>query len=220
MGRSERREALRWGCATGPHGGDDGCRNLLPAAVPLQFSFALKSRRKAAAKVCVVTRAPLESRGSRGRRATPIVVAAPDTWGLAQVTTLRAKVHSCSVLAMNNPESTRWVVPDREWRRGVLDPIVLYTISQGATYGYELIRAIRVASGGEFDLNEGTVYPILYRLERAELISSTWGESGPGARRKYYAVTASGEQALETAQVEWQRFVEAVHKTLGAPTRG
>ncbi|MBA2290890.1 MAG: helix-turn-helix transcriptional regulator [Gemmatimonadales bacterium] len=117
---------------------------------------------------------------------------------------------------MSHTNSIRWVVPDREWRRGVLDPIVLYALSHGVTYGYELIRAIRVASGGEFDLNEGTVYPVLYRLERAELVRSEWGESGAGARRKHYVVTAAGNHALETALKEWQRFVQAVNKTLGA----
>lgn len=82
-------------------------------------------------------------------------------------------------------------------------PLVLTLLSGAESYGYDLIRRVRELSGGRLEWTEGTLYPVLHRLEREGLIVSTWRESEVGRRRKYYGLTAAGREALVSEKRDW-----------------
>jgi PadR family transcriptional regulator, regulatory protein PadR len=93
--------------------------------------------------------------------------------------------------------------------KGHLDFLLLAAIGREPLHGYAIVEAIRDASGGEFDLAEGTVYPALYRLEGAGLLASTWKRVG-GRRRRIYRLTRRGRARLERERKEWKAFAGAV----------
>ena len=98
--------------------------------------------------------------------------------------------------------------------RGHLDLVLLAALrSTGPVHGYGLIAALEEESGGVFDLPEGTVYPALHRLERDGLVASTWS-TGPGRRRRVYALTAAGQVALKEKVTSWQRLTTGVAAVL------
>lgn len=104
---------------------------------------------------------------------------------------------------------------ERQLKRGVLEIVVLKVISQGQTYGYELISKLERESGGLFKLKEGTLYPILYRLEDDALIKSEWSApSGRSISKKYYAITAEGKEALQELIGLWGQFSGCVNQIL------
>jgi DNA-binding PadR family transcriptional regulator len=97
--------------------------------------------------------------------------------------------------------------------KGHLDLILLATLCSGAAHGYAVIEELNRRSGGTFELPEGTVYPALHRLERNGLLESRWSEES-GRRRRVYAVTADGREALKRHREEWRRFSEGVNAVL------
>lgn len=105
---------------------------------------------------------------------------------------------------------------EKELRKGVLGIILLKTVSKKKLYGYEIMKKISEESNGYFDLKEGTLYPVLYRLEDEKLIAGSWGEdtSKRGARRKYYTITEAGKSKLDTYQNTWKEFSEKVDNIL------
>jgi PadR family transcriptional regulator, regulatory protein PadR len=102
--------------------------------------------------------------------------------------------------------------------KGHLDLLVLGVLADGPKHGYAVIEELRVRSGDAFDIPEGTLYPVLHRLERANLLASEWVEVA-GRRRRLYRLTDQGRAALVTEQAEWQKFASAVAGVLagGAP---
>ncbi|MGI9176007.1 MAG: PadR family transcriptional regulator [Rhodothermales bacterium] len=88
-------------------------------------------------------------------------------------------------------------------------PIMLSVLSEGESYGYAIIQRIHDLSGGAIAWADGTLYPVLHRMEDEGLIASTWRTSEAGRRRKYYRITTRGRQALETEKQQWLR-VDAV----------
>ena len=82
-------------------------------------------------------------------------------------------------------------------------PLVLTLLGGVESYGYDLIRRVRELSGGRLEWTEGTLYPVLHRLEREGLIESDWRESETGRRRKYYALTVEGRAALAVEKRDW-----------------
>ena len=101
--------------------------------------------------------------------------------------------------------------------KGHLDLLVLAVLADGPRHGYAVIELLRERSGEEFDLPEGTVYPALHRLERADLLASDWDDSS-GRRRRTYRLTESGRSALREQQRAWETFAGAVTSVLrGAP---
>ena len=82
-------------------------------------------------------------------------------------------------------------------------PIVLSILAQGESYGYAILQRVRAVSGGELEWTEGMLYPVLHRLERSKLITSSWGASEEGRRRKYYRIAPSGRAMLEAERREW-----------------
>jgi PadR family transcriptional regulator PadR len=97
-----------------------------------------------------------------------------------------------------------------EMLKGHLDMIVLATLSAGPAHGYAVIEEMKRRSGDAFDLPEGTVYPVLHRLEEAGLLSSRWVTARPGRRRRVYSLTARGRRALAERRAVWERFSDAV----------
>ena len=102
-----------------------------------------------------------------------------------------------------------------DFLRAALEPIVLDAITGGATYGYQIARAIQATSDGELLAQEGTLYPALHRLEKRGYLRATWKKSPQGRRRKHYALTADGRRHLETLREQWQRFSKTVNRMLG-----
>ena len=99
--------------------------------------------------------------------------------------------------------------------KGHLDALLLATLAAGPRHGYAIKEALRVGSGGRFDLPTGTVYPALHRLERAGLIRGSWSTVN-GRRRRNYELTPSGRRALNQERSTWQEFATAVTALLGS----
>jgi DNA-binding PadR family transcriptional regulator len=97
--------------------------------------------------------------------------------------------------------------------KGFLDPVVLGVLATGPLHGYAVIEELKARSGGELDLAEGTVYPVLHRLERRGLLRSAWSQA-EGRRRRVYRLTASGRRELETRTREWRTFARVVDGVL------
>jgi PadR family transcriptional regulator, regulatory protein PadR len=97
-----------------------------------------------------------------------------------------------------------------EMLKGHLDMIVLAALSAGPAHGYAVIEEIKRRSAGAFDLPEGTVYPVLHRLEQAGLLASRWVTAESGRRRRVYAMTRRGGRALTAQRAVWERFSDAI----------
>jgi PadR family transcriptional regulator, regulatory protein PadR len=106
------------------------------------------------------------------------------------------------------------VLPMRsEALKGHLDALLLSVLEAEPRHGYAVIEAVRIGSGGTFDLHTGTIYPALHRLERAGFIRSHWQVIG-GRRRREYELTASGRSALSHERAVWAQFSAAVSALL------
>ena len=97
-------------------------------------------------------------------------------------------------------------------RRGALEYCVLALLKGGEKYGFELVRELSAVDG--LVTSEGTIYPLLSRLRRDELVTTTWRESESGPPRRYYKLTKTGEAALADFTREWARFRSAVDAVL------
>lgn len=94
--------------------------------------------------------------------------------------------------------------------KGHLDLIVLATLAAGPAHGYAVIEEIRRRSAGAFDLPEGTIYPVLHRLEEGGLLAGRWVKAESGRRRRVYSLTGRGRRALSERRAVWDRFSGAV----------
>lgn len=100
---------------------------------------------------------------------------------------------------------------ERQMKKGVLDMLVLKLLENKSKYGYQLINELREKSDDIFILKEGTLYPILYRLEDDQLIESRWSEAeGKHVPRKYYMITEKGSQALAEITEIWEKIASGV----------
>ncbi len=97
--------------------------------------------------------------------------------------------------------------------KGHLDLLVLAVFTDGPLHGYGVIRALRQRSSAALDLPEGTVYPLLHRLERQGLLASRW-RSVERRRRRLYSLTAAGWRALDRRRKEWAAFASTVQAVL------
>jgi PadR family transcriptional regulator PadR len=104
---------------------------------------------------------------------------------------------------------------DRELKRGTLDMILLSLISEREMYGYELISTLEERGGSAFQVKEGTLYPVLYRLENAGFIEAHWETAERGVPRKYYRLTTTGSQQLQELTGAWQEFSSVIDHLLG-----
>ena len=98
--------------------------------------------------------------------------------------------------------------------RGHTDAIILARLLRGDSYGYEINKTISTMSGGRFELKEATLYTAFKRLEELGYITSYWGGSGAGARRRYYTITPEGREASAQLLREWEETKEIMDKLL------
>lgn len=94
--------------------------------------------------------------------------------------------------------------------QGTLDLIVLKLLRAGPANGWELTQSIQVVSKGILDVNYGSLYPALRRLEARGLVKAHWGASENNRRARFYELTISGRKQLETERAQWERFTQAL----------
>ncbi|MGA2975299.1 MAG: helix-turn-helix transcriptional regulator [Spirochaetia bacterium] len=100
---------------------------------------------------------------------------------------------------------------DSDLLRGNTDSLLLFLINErGETYGYRLIKEIEERSGGYFRFKEGTVYPALRKLENEGLVRGEWKKLPNGQERRYYSITAQGQDLLQQKLAMWQSFASAM----------
>ena len=87
--------------------------------------------------------------------------------------------------------------------RGHTDAIILAQLMAGDSYGYEINKNIQQRTDGAYGFKEATLYTAFKRLEQNGFITSYWGDDGPGARRRYYAITDAGREQLASDRQEW-----------------
>ncbi len=109
-----------------------------------------------------------------------------------------------------------------QMKKGVLEMLVLDLVCKQPGHGYELIHRLAARSEGFLRTKEGTLYPILYRLEDDGFIVSSWQTSGTGraAPKKIYTATPSGRSALLAMQAEWQALCRCVQVCTSSPEEG
>lgn len=83
-------------------------------------------------------------------------------------------------------------------------PIILAILNKEENYGYEIIKQVKEASGGKLQFSDGTLYPILRKLEDKELISSEWRIADNDKRRRYYIITSKGQDQFKKEKVTWE----------------
>ncbi len=87
--------------------------------------------------------------------------------------------------------------------RGYTDTIILAQLMEKDSYGYEINKNIQRRTGGKYGFKEATLYTAFKRLGQNGLITSYWGDEGPGARRRYYSITEAGRKQWEERSLEW-----------------
>lgn len=108
--------------------------------------------------------------------------------------------------------------PGRDRLRGTLDVLVLRTLSVGPRHGYAIARWLANASGETVRVEEGSLYPALYRMEERGLISSEWRSPEVGRPAKFYKLTPQGRKHLRTETAEWLAFARVVTRILEPQT--
>lgn len=108
------------------------------------------------------------------------------------------------------------MTPKAELLPGTLDLLILKAVSLGRLHGYGVLLRIEQISGGALQIQQGALYPALYRLEHEGLITSEWGTSENNRRAKYYRLTAAGRKRLGQEAASWNRLVEAIARALAA----
>lgn len=94
--------------------------------------------------------------------------------------------------------------------QGTLDMLILKAISLGPQHGYGILLRIQQLSGGQFEIQQGSLYPALYRLEHQGTVTSEWGESENNRRAKFYRLTAAGRAQLKAETGKWNRMAEVI----------
>ena len=102
----------------------------------------------------------------------------------------------------------------RELARGTLELAILAVLSSAPRYGYELMALLKSATDGALELKEGTLYPVLHRLEDGGLVTTYWEAEGRVQPRKYYKVTALGKTRAKELRTEWDRVVDGMTRLL------
>lgn len=96
--------------------------------------------------------------------------------------------------------------------QGTLDMLILKAVSLGPLHGYGIIQRIRQMSGEMLEVEQGSLYPALYRIEQRGWVSSKWDLNETGRRAKFYTLTKAGKGQLEAEEASWDRLVLAIAK--------
>lgn len=108
------------------------------------------------------------------------------------------------------------MAPPAELLPGNLDLVILKAVSLGEVHGYGVLLRIEQISGGAILVQQGVLYPALYRLERKGLIAGRWDTSANNRRARFYRLTALGRRQFAQEQTSWQRLVDAIARSLTA----
>ena len=100
--------------------------------------------------------------------------------------------------------------------QGTLDLLILKSLVAGPLHGWGISRRIRDWSRDVLQINQGSLYPALYRLEERGLVRAEWGTSDEGRRAKFYTLTAAGRKEFAGERADWRRFVLAIEQVLDA----
>ncbi len=98
--------------------------------------------------------------------------------------------------------------------QGTLDLLILHALQRGAMHGYAIAQTIHVLSDQVLKVEEGSLYPALYRLELDGAISAEWGVSENNRKAKYYAITRHGRKLVNKQQATWNRLSMAIERVL------
>ena len=98
--------------------------------------------------------------------------------------------------------------------QGTLDLLILKTVAHEPIHGYGIAQRILLTSKETLQVQQGSLYPALHRLQRKGLLKSEWKESGSGPMAKYYSLTAPGRKSLQEEKAQWQRYAGAVAMVL------
>ena len=96
--------------------------------------------------------------------------------------------------------------------QGTLDMLILKALSLGPLHGYGIIQRLRQLSDELLDVEQGSLYPAVYRIEQRGWISSRWGVTETGRRAKFYTLTKAGSKQLKTEEESWDRLALAIAK--------
>lgn len=102
----------------------------------------------------------------------------------------------------------------RELKRGTIELVLLTLLTDRERYGYEIVSTIEEWSGGRLEVRDGTLYPVLYRLEEAGFIEPRWETPERGVPRKYYRITDVGREELGRLTAEWREFAAGLNAIL------
>jgi len=98
--------------------------------------------------------------------------------------------------------------------QGTLDMLILKAVSLGPLHGYGVLLRIQQISGGQLEIQQGSLYPALYRLEHQGWISSEWGESENNRKAKFYQLTGAGKKQLRAESEKWNRMAGLIGSIL------
>jgi PadR family transcriptional regulator len=105
--------------------------------------------------------------------------------------------------------------PDREWKKGSAELLILSLLETSSRHGYEIGKLIEQRSEGALHFHVTTLYPLLYRLEERGLVQGRWVEKANQRRRRYYSLTPAGRGVLAAQRKSWQKFVAAMGRVVG-----
>jgi len=111
----------------------------------------------------------------------------------------------------------RWTgtkMHQQEMLKGNTETLLLALLENEPMYGYQIVKEVDQRSSGYFAFKEGTLYPALHRLEKQKLIEGRWEYTPNNVRRRYYLITAKGQEGLADRLTEWQRFTNAMNSIM------
>jgi len=101
---------------------------------------------------------------------------------------------------------------------GNMETLLLAVLSEGPSYGYQLVQDLNAKAPGVLKTGEGTIYPVLHRLQERELIQSAWRTGETGRQRRYYRITPKGKKALSADRLQWAALTSVMQIVLGGRT--
>ena len=104
--------------------------------------------------------------------------------------------------------------PSNELLHGTLETLILKTVAEGPRHGYAIARWLEEATEETLQIEDGSLYPALYRMEHRGWIAAEWGTSELGRKDKFYKITPAGRKRLTASTDEWAKFARAVSKVL------
>lgn len=109
---------------------------------------------------------------------------------------------------------SRYATQGADFLHGTLDALILKILTAGPRHGYAIGKSIEEATDGALEVEEGSLYPALYRMQKRGWLDAEWGTSELGRRAKFYRLTRAGRQQLASDTVAWAAFAAAVNRIL------